>query len=237
MIIDEVDNLSITESAKNFISFLHSILKTDTNTTIIGIANSVDLLAKVSHNSSKESELVEKKCIFAPYNDRSIVKIINKKKAKFCERTGWRTDVFDDKALEYAAKKVAKISGDIRVAFDLIKSALTLLILKFREEAVKKKKELEGNSEDETLNEEHKDKPSETKPGALVQAKLLDTAALPSSKLVRSLLLRPCLLFVVVAQTRSLLDTDRSDPCCCATARAVTRAVGSTLSCTYAGRV
>lgn len=139
VIIDEVDNLSITESAKNFISFLHSILKTDTNTTIIGIANSVDLLAKVSHNSSKESELVEKKCIFAPYNDRSIIKIINKKKTKFWERTGWKTEIFDEKALEYAAKKVAKISGDIRVAFDLIKSAMTLLILKYREEAVKKK--------------------------------------------------------------------------------------------------
>lgn len=44
IIIDEVDNLSMTESAKNFVSFLQSVLKTDTNTTIIGIANSVDLL-------------------------------------------------------------------------------------------------------------------------------------------------------------------------------------------------
>jgi Cdc6-like AAA superfamily ATPase len=61
VIIDEVDNLSMTESAKNFVAFLHSILKSDTNTTIIGIANSVDLLSKVSQYSNKEGELVEKK--------------------------------------------------------------------------------------------------------------------------------------------------------------------------------
>ena len=60
IIIDEVDNLSMTESARNFVSFLNSILKSDTNTTIIGIANSVDLLSKVSQHNSKEMELVEK---------------------------------------------------------------------------------------------------------------------------------------------------------------------------------
>jgi tRNA/tmRNA/rRNA uracil-C5-methylase (TrmA/RlmC/RlmD family) len=58
--------------------------------------------------------------------------------------------------LEFASKKVAKISGDIRVAFDLIKSAMILVVLKYREEAVRKRKELEGSSEDETLQEEAK---------------------------------------------------------------------------------
>ena len=60
VIIDEVDNLSMTESARNFVAFLHSILKSDTNTTIIGIANSVDLLSKVCQYNSKEMDLVEK---------------------------------------------------------------------------------------------------------------------------------------------------------------------------------
>lgn len=78
VIIDEVDNLSMTESAKNFVAFLHSILKSDTNTTVIGIANSVDLLSKVSQYSNKENELVEQKCIFSPYSERDIIKIINK---------------------------------------------------------------------------------------------------------------------------------------------------------------
>lgn len=157
VIIDEVDNLSMTESAKNFVAFLHSILKSDTNTTIIGIANSVDLLSKVSQYSNKEGELVEKKWIFGPYSERDITKIIRKKTDKFDLKNNWKTKYIDDKALEYASKKVAKISGDIRVAFDLIKSAMILLVLKYREEAVKKKKEHVGISEDETLLEETKD--------------------------------------------------------------------------------
>jgi len=156
VIIDEVDNLSMTESARNFVAFLHSILKTDTNTTIIGIANSVDLLSKVSQNSSKEGELVEKKCIFGPYSERDIVKIINKKLEKHRSKITWTKELIDKKALEYASKKVAKVSGDIRVAFDLIKSCMVQIVLKFREEAVKLKT-LEGASEDETLNETHKD--------------------------------------------------------------------------------
>lgn len=151
----------MTESSKNFVSFLHSILKSDTNTTIIGIANSVDLLSKVSQYSNKENELVEEKCIFGPYSERDIIKIIKKKKNKFCEATGCSLQFIDDKALEFAAKKVAKISGDIRVAFDLIKSAMVLILLKFREEALKKKREVEGCSEDETLNEENKDESGE----------------------------------------------------------------------------
>lgn len=156
VIIDEVDNLSMTESAKNFVAFLHSILKSDTNTTIIGIANSVDLLSKVSQYSNKEGELVEKKWIFGPYSERDITKIINKKIIRFNLKNKCETDYIDKKALEFASKKVAKISGDIRVAFDLIKSAMILVVLKYREEAVRKKKELEGSSEDETLQEEAK---------------------------------------------------------------------------------
>ena len=163
VIVDEVDNLSMTESAKNFVLFLHSILKSDTNTTVIGIANSVDLLSKVSQYTTKEDDLVEEKCIFAPYSEREIKKIINKKKDSFCKREGWTLELIHDKALELTTKKVAKVTGDIRVAFDLIKSAMVLLILKFREEALKKKRELEGNSEAETHNEENKDENEENK--------------------------------------------------------------------------
>lgn len=157
IIIDEVDNLSMTESSKNFVAFLNSILKTDTNTTIIGIANSVDLLSKVSQYNTKEGELVEEKCCFTPYSERDIVRIVNKKITVFNQKFNWEADYIDKNALEYAAKKVAKISGDIRVIFDLIKSAFVQLVLKYREEAIKKKKEMEGNSEDETLLEESKD--------------------------------------------------------------------------------
>lgn len=169
VIIDEVDNLSMTESAKNFVSFLHSILKSETNTTIIGIANSVDLLSKVCNTYNKENDLVEKKWVFEPYSDRNIKKIVEKKLERFQNHTKCTYKLIDEKALEYASKKVAKISGDIRVAFDLIKSATIQLLLKYREEAMKKKREVEGISEDETINEEQKDENSSPNEGEILK--------------------------------------------------------------------
>lgn len=47
IIIDEIDNLSKTESTAKFIQFLYGLINSDANTTIIGIANSVDLLSKI----------------------------------------------------------------------------------------------------------------------------------------------------------------------------------------------
>lgn len=47
IIIDEIDNLSKTESTAKFIQFLYGLINSDAITTIIGIANSVDLLSKI----------------------------------------------------------------------------------------------------------------------------------------------------------------------------------------------
>ena len=144
IIIDEVDNLSMTESAKNFISFLNSILKSDTNTTIIGIANSTDLVSKVSQFANKDHELVESKCIFAPYSEEDITKIIEKKVQKHIsanpKQKQYLDNLFEKDALRLTAKKVSKISGDIRVAFDLIKSALVTVVLAYKDEATKLQK-------------------------------------------------------------------------------------------------
>jgi len=70
IIVDEIDNLSQSESPRKFINFLQGILKNDTNTTIIGIANSIDLLSKVSEGNKKENELVTQKLVFSPYTDQ-----------------------------------------------------------------------------------------------------------------------------------------------------------------------
>ncbi len=161
IIIDEVDNLSMTESARNFVSFLNSIMKSDTNTTIIGIANSVDLLSKVSQNNSKEMELVERKWVFAPYSKDDVIKIVNKKKEAFWARYKVKADYIHPEALRYAALKVSKVSGDIRVAFDLVKTALTQLTLKYRQEAIewKDKEDSWGSSESTHLEENKNEKP------------------------------------------------------------------------------
>lgn len=70
ILIDEIDNLSQSESTRTFIQFLTNVLKHDTKTTIIGIANSVDLISKVHEGGKKEKSLVQQKLVFAPYNEQ-----------------------------------------------------------------------------------------------------------------------------------------------------------------------
>jgi Cdc6-like AAA superfamily ATPase len=67
IVIDEIDNFSQRDRARQFLDLLHIILKAESNTTIIGIANSVELLNRVFIGSKKELTLVEKKLIFEPY--------------------------------------------------------------------------------------------------------------------------------------------------------------------------
>ena len=50
-----------------------------TNVSFIGIANSVDLISKVSEGGTKERELVARKLVFSPYNEKQILKIISQK--------------------------------------------------------------------------------------------------------------------------------------------------------------
>lgn len=61
---------------------LQIILMADTNTSIIGIANSVELLHSVFFGSKKELSLIESKLVFEPYNKDDVMEIIQKKHAK-----------------------------------------------------------------------------------------------------------------------------------------------------------
>jgi Cdc6-like AAA superfamily ATPase len=64
IIIDEIDNFSHSEQAKKFLSFLQIVIKAETNTTIIGIANSVELLNNCFYGNRKELELIEEKLVY-----------------------------------------------------------------------------------------------------------------------------------------------------------------------------
>ncbi len=135
MIIDEIDNLTQFESARSFITFLQNILKSDTNTSIIGIANSVDPISKLCEAGKKERELVQRKLVFSPYNEQQIRTVISQKRddcwgkceeilGDFPEIREKLEGLVTPDALMFIARKVSKMSGDIRVAFDVIKGAL-----------------------------------------------------------------------------------------------------------------
>ena len=55
---------------------MNVLLKQNRNITVIGTANSVELLKKFCGGSKKEAELVEEKLIFEPYKSAEIQRIV-----------------------------------------------------------------------------------------------------------------------------------------------------------------
>ncbi len=100
--------------------------------SIVGIANAVDLPFRKKH-----SAIAMRDCqlLFKPYDFEQLVDILETKKNKLLHRIPlkFKTDllkpiflrIIDQKAYEFIAKKVANLNGDIRVAFDYMKTALT----------------------------------------------------------------------------------------------------------------
>ena len=74
VVIDEIDTFQSQE--KMFMALTKSILKSATNTTIIGIANSVDLPFKKKHSAIA---MRDAQFLFSPYNMEELVSIIEKK--------------------------------------------------------------------------------------------------------------------------------------------------------------
>ena len=108
-----------------------NIIHEGTNTTIIGIANSVDLIQKFTAGSKKEWKLVQQKLVFEPYTAEQIEEVIIQKITDCYEKHDFDPslkDMYDQivqiVAIRLISKTVAKATGDIRVAFHLFKSNL-----------------------------------------------------------------------------------------------------------------
>lgn len=133
LVIDEIDAFEAYENA--FRTMTKAILGSKSNTIIIGIANSVDLPFKKKNSAiaMRDAQL-----LFEPYDEEQIISImeqkINMKYGKFPTRlkSGDLKAIFfglleDEAAMNVIAKKVAKMYGDARVAFDLLKSSFVEL--------------------------------------------------------------------------------------------------------------
>jgi Cdc6-like AAA superfamily ATPase len=132
LVIDEIDAFEAYENS--FRTLTKAILTSKSNTIIIGIANSVDLPFKKKHSAiaMRDTQL-----LFEPYSEDQIISImeekINMKFATFPMRlkAGSMKSIFfnllDERAMDMIAKKVSKMNGDARVAFDLLKSSFTEL--------------------------------------------------------------------------------------------------------------
>jgi Cdc6-like AAA superfamily ATPase len=137
IVIDEIDAFEAHE--KSFLTMVKTILSSKTNTILIGIANSVDLPFRKKHSAIA---LRDTQILFQPYSEEQIASIIeekvNKRFARFPLKIkeGPTRSIFfnliDDKALDIISRKVSKMNGDVRVAFDIIKSCFTLLFNKVK---------------------------------------------------------------------------------------------------------
>lgn len=145
--IDEIDAFEAHEKA--FLTMTKTILANKTNTILIGIANSVDLPFKKKHSAiaMRDSQL-----LFEPYSEEQIESIIemkiNLKFKNFPLRLKESNEIksiffnlIDERALGIISKRVSKMNGDVRVAFDIIKSSFTELFKKIRESPVEVPKE------------------------------------------------------------------------------------------------
>lgn len=72
--IDEIDAFSSFE--KSFLTFLKTMLKCNTNTTIFGIANSVDLPFKKKNSALSLRDI---QLLFQPYDKDQIISILEEK--------------------------------------------------------------------------------------------------------------------------------------------------------------
>jgi Cdc6-like AAA superfamily ATPase len=132
-VIDEID--AFESYAKDFLTLVKSILSSQSNTILIGIANSVDLPFK--HKASAIA-MRNQQLLFKPYDEQQIIEVMEKKTfSKFRKQpdeirrikeiNSFAFNFIDEKAQNLIASKVAKMNGDIRVAFDIIKSCFSEL--------------------------------------------------------------------------------------------------------------
>lgn len=137
LVIDEVDQFSNYE--RSFTMMVRWILNSTykCNISIIGIANSVDLPFRKKH-----SAIAMRDCqlLFEPYSDDNLITVIEKKLYSAFKKLPSHlksdetilklfADIIEPRAYVVVAKKVAKLNGDIRVAFDMIKGAFSALSL------------------------------------------------------------------------------------------------------------
>ncbi|TNV72597.1 hypothetical protein FGO68_gene11804 [Halteria grandinella] len=133
LVIDEIDAFESNQTG--FLALVKHILASKTNTIIIGIANSVDLpfRKKGSAIAMRDAQI-----LFEPYDEGQITTIIEEKlNMRFIDFPllvkqnpivkKMFFSLIDERAMTLISKKVSKMNGDVRVAFDIIKSAFVEL--------------------------------------------------------------------------------------------------------------
>ena len=135
VLLDEIDYL-VTNKQSVLYNFFEWPRRSATNTSgarlvVIGISNTINLPERLK--PAVQSRLGRERCIFKAYNVEETCNIL---KARLIGSDGARnvSSVFDADALTFAARKTAVMSGDIRKAFQICKSAAETILSMMEEE-------------------------------------------------------------------------------------------------------
>ena len=134
LLVDEID-LLVTSNQSVLYSLFDWPTRRASNIIVIGIANTMDLpermLPRVVSRLSAYGGL--QRLTFSPYTQKQLQQIIKSRLTTSCavphSGTGSSEgSAFDQKSLEYASRKVAAVSGDVRRALELCRRAVEMTI-------------------------------------------------------------------------------------------------------------
>ncbi|GMS91044.1 hypothetical protein PENTCL1PPCAC_13219, partial [Pristionchus entomophagus] len=123
MLIDELDQLSTNKQVLIYDVFNWSSVEA-ARVSIISIANTLDLPERML-NQRICSRLGMNRIVFQPYTHEEIVRIVMSKLGGSSEED---EGIITTASVELAARKVAAISGDLRKATDILRSAIEAAI-------------------------------------------------------------------------------------------------------------
>jgi cell division control protein 6 len=138
LILDEIDHLASTPLLQSIFNLSHA----SSTFTLVGIANSLTLTS--THLSFPlDSAAAPQLLHFKPYDDNEIVQIVRGRlRGLHASYTGGNGEaggevgaLVEPNALKLCAKKVAAATGDVRIAFDVVRKAIGIVEVEERRAA------------------------------------------------------------------------------------------------------
>ncbi|XP_072031451.1 cell division control protein 6 homolog [Amphiura filiformis] len=134
LILDEIDHLDSKNQEVLYTMFEWPALK-KSRLVLIGIANALDLTDRILPRLQARPRCKPQLLHFAPYTKDQISTIL---KDRLSEATGNDTPIVEPMAVQFCARKVAAVAGDIRKALDVCRRAVELVENDVRQQTVLK---------------------------------------------------------------------------------------------------
>jgi len=119
LMLDEIDYLVTKKETLVYNFFDWPLRATTARLVVIGISNTINLPEKMS--TRVQSRIGGDRCHFKSYNVQDTQTILKSRLGMLDDHPGHA--VFEEDAIKFAARKTANLSGDIRKAFQMCKSA------------------------------------------------------------------------------------------------------------------